>query len=150
MKRKKPIRKKAVRKGERANPPAPDSPTDSAMWGSTANDFSSGAWPMTLFWYSQSFYNVIQSLGYDKAKEIAEAAGNFSLEYPLWMTDEKKGGFKQFDLPHIGEKSGPYLIAVQGAFLVWTQKQLTDNPMPDSPILKACEDGLRAWRLLKE
>lgn len=140
VKRKQTLRKKAGRKEAGTK-----FPQESISVG-----FDSGTWQGILFWYSMSFYDIIQSLGFDKAKEIAEAAGNYSLEYPLWVVDKKVNEFKQFTLPYIGEKSGPYLIAIQGAFIVWTQEQVTNNSLPDSPILKACEDGLRAWKLLRE
>lgn len=145
MKKKTLKKPPAPKKSPKKAPPSPYSnmktPADAG--------FDSAGWQAVLFWYSQAFYGVINTLGFDKAKEIVDAGSAVTLEYPLWMP-EKDGKFKEFELPYIGRKSGPYIIAAQSAFLVWTQKQLANNELPDSPIFKACLDGLESWRLLKK
>ena len=99
-----------------------------------------------ITWYSQSCYDHFDRLGFDAANEIAQVANDQNGKEPLLIRN-KKGEFNQFELPYIGKKSGPYLVALMSAFLVWTQRQLVDNPLPDSPMLAAAHDGLKLWWL---
>jgi len=110
------------------------------------DDFSSPAWYGCLFWYSVSCYNFISSNDFDVVKSVVMAADEFSQHEPLHMP-RKDGSYAKTVLPILGEKSGPYCLALTGSFLVWTQRQLADNELPDSSLLKVCDDGLKFWRL---
>ncbi len=120
-------------------------PSTTGVIGSDES-FDSPAWQATLFWYSVSAYNFISSNDFDVVKGVVDAANEFSGREPLHMP-RKDGSFTKTVLPILGEKSGPYVIALLGSYLVWTQKQLANNELPDSPVLKACMAGLNFWRL---
>jgi len=115
---------------------------------SQSNLDTSPALLMALTLYSVAIYKRFSEVGDAAARQAAQAAGDWSLEYPLWMHDGKRE-FPKRELPHFGERSSIFAIAVQGAYLVWTQKQL-GNPLPDSCILKACEEGWNFWKLIPE
>ena len=98
-----------------------------------------------ISFYAASCYPTFERLGFDAAKEAADAAGEANSQYPCWQRD-KKGQFPEFDLPHFGKRSSVFCIAVLCAFLVWTQKA-AGNPLPDSPLLAAAEDGWKLWKM---
>lgn len=108
--------------------------------------FSSPVWQGCLLWYSASAYNFISSNDFEVVKSVVLAADEFSQHEPLHMRG-KDGSFPKIILPILGEKSGPYCIALIGSFLVWTQKQLADNELPDSPVLRICNEALNFWKL---
>jgi hypothetical protein len=101
-----------------------------------------------LMWYACSIYPVFERIGAEQTLLTAQAAADWSLEYPLWMKDEH-GRFPTRDLPHFGVRSSVFAIAVQASYLVWTLKQL-DSPLPvDSDFLKACAEGYQMYVLFK-
>jgi len=95
-------------------------------------------------WYAVDCYNHFDRLGFAATKEIGESASEFNQENPLLLRN-KKGEFDQFELAHLGKRSGPYCVAAMSAVLVWTQRHLADNPLPDSALLAAANDGLIIW-----
>jgi len=97
-----------------------------------------------VLFYSVSVYDRLDRMTFDEAKAAADAAGEASAHAPLWMRNAK-GQFGQYDIPGFGSRSGPYCIALLAAFLVWTQRQLQDFPLPTSPLLSAAQDGLTLW-----
>ncbi len=139
------IAKRKKRIGPNVKKAAKILPSTTGVIGSDEG-FDSPAWQGTLFWYSVSAYNFISSNDFDVVKGVVDAAGEFNQREPLHLP-RKNGSFAKTVLPILGEKSGPYCIALMGSFLVWTQRYLADNPLPDSPVLKACYDGLLFWRL---
>lgn len=102
-----------------------------------------------IFWYSQDCYSKFEQMGYDAAKEAADAASQFNQEHPLLMRD-KHGKFPETDIPHFGVRSGPYAVALLSAFLVWAQHLSNEDDesnihLPDSMFLKAAESGYQLW-----
>src|SRR5579859_1967358 len=125
--------------------PAPEAePRGMGLWG--MKDFDP-ALQMAVFWYVQDVYGHLGRLTETEMRQVADAAGEAICGYPCWMRDEH-GQFPEFDLPHIGKKSSVYVIAVAVAILVWVQCHLTNNPLPDSPLLAVGLDGLKLWRQL--
>lgn len=100
--------------------------------------------PMVL-WYTMSCLDKFEALGFELAKESADAALEFSLENPLLMRD-KGGEFPSVNIPHFGEKSGPYCAVLMAVFLVWSQKKI-GNPIPSdsSKLLSYAEEAYNTW-----
>jgi hypothetical protein len=121
--------KPAKTKKAQVNKPIPA--TDPAMFGA-------------IMAYSTSAYQVFNRLTWEQCQEAVNACSQFSLEYPLHLRD-KSGEFPKRDIPHFGERSSINCMAIMSAWLVWTQKVLWDNPLPESPLLGATKDGLALW-----
>jgi len=94
---------------------------------------------------SVSCYEIFERVGFAAAKLAADAAGEASLRCPLWQRDAK-GKFPEFVIPGFGRRSSIYVIAIQAAFLVWTQVK-AGNPLPESVFLKAALEGHKLWKL---
>ncbi len=139
------ITKRKKRIGPKVKKAAKVLPSTSGVIGND-DGFDSPAWQGTLFWYSVSAYNFISGNDFDVVKGVVDAANEFNQHEPLHMP-RKDGSFAKTVLPILGERSGPYLIALMGSFLVWTQMHLANNELPDSPLLKACEAGYNFWKL---
>ncbi len=99
---------------------------------------------MPLIWYSQSCYPIFETIDEAAARASADFCSAWAMEYPLWMRDEH-GKFPTRDIPGFGVKSSVFAIAVVSSYLVWTQKK-AGCPLPDSPLLQACETGYKTWR----
>ena len=113
--------------------PRPEPGIDPAMIGS-------------IIFNSVACYGVFDRLGFEKAKEAADACAEHSLRYPLWMRNEK-GVFPTFDIPHFGPRSSVFCIAIQTAFLVWVYK---GKDLPSGPLMSAALDGYRLYKLEKK
>lgn len=94
-----------------------------------------------VLFYATDCYLKFNRLTYEQCAEAVNVAGEASMGYPLFNRD-KDGKFPQFDVPHFGKKSSVFCAAIMGAWLVWQQCVLRDNPLPDNSILQAAKDGL--------
>ena len=92
----------------------------------------------SITFYSASIYPVFDQIGPDAAREAAQAAGSFMAECAPYK--DKKGNLPKRDIPHFGERSIIYAIALSTAYLAWTFK---GRNLPDSPLLDAAMDGYR-------
>lgn len=102
-----------------------------------------------LMFYSVSCYETFDKVGFERANEAADFCSTWAMEYPLYLRSEAKKGapseFPKRDIPHFGERSSVFAIAVMSAFLVWSQKQsFPDAGFPESSMLSAALDG---WNL---
>ena len=102
---------------------------------------------MAVMYYSMACYPVFARIGTEAAKEAADFCSERAMEWPLFERN-KKGEFPQYDVPHFGKKSSVYCAAIMSAFLVWTQKA-AGNPLPDTDLLKAGEEGYMLWTAFK-
>lgn len=93
------------------------------------------AYGMTLF-YSLDFYPRLAQMTPNEISDLLTAAQNTVSEHPLGEVD-KQGKPVQVQLGCLGLKTVGYAVAVISAYLVWTQKHLANNPLPDSPLLDA-------------
>jgi hypothetical protein len=98
-----------------------------------------------LCFYSAAIYPIFNRLTRAECQTAVDAALDANMREPC-LARNKAGQFSEFDIPHFGRKSGPYCVALMSAWLVWNQKVLADNPLPDSPLLAAAADGLHLWR----
>lgn len=103
-------------------------------------------YPM-LFFYAMSIYPKFEEMGYEAAKLSADSAGDFSLIEPLLMRD-KYFEFASKEIPPFGVCSAPFCVALMGSLIIWaSHKGLGDEIyVPDSPILKPCEDAWQLWK----
>ena len=99
----------------------------------------------SLLWYSVGIYPVIERLGFEGFKPIAESADGALLLHPLMR--DKKGNFPEVELPEFGKKSIVFCTAVVSAFLVYSQRSVGIDELPNSPLLKAANDGYNLWKL---
>ena len=95
-----------------------------------------------VMWYSVNIYRRLGELTKAQITEAMDAAGEACNQKPLWMT-----GDQTFTIPHFGAKSGPWIIALMSAYVVWTQKKAGEEYLPDSPLLEAAALGWQLYQL---
>lgn len=96
--------------------------------------------------YSVAIYDQLNRLTIGQSKEVVDAALEIGLFNPLLMRN-KHGKFDEFELPHLGKKSSVYVVAVQAAYLIWNQRHMKNAYVPNSPLLRAADDGFRFWKM---
>jgi hypothetical protein len=99
----------------------------------------------TVMFYSVDVYEHIRDMSWLQIQLIAQAASAILGEHALCR--DKSGEFPKFDLPTYAEKKSlPYCLAVTSASVVWGQKHLADNELPNSTLLDAAYMGYQLWK----
>lgn len=93
-----------------------------------------------ITFYSMSIYPKFDNMGFEKAEEAAYFCGAWVAEQPLYRETKgkNKGEFPRRTIPHFGENSIIYAVALMSAFVVWKQK---NKDLPKSPLLSAASVG---------
>lgn len=132
---------------KKRKPNAPKATAIHAAQQSGNPNASWGAIDYAVLYYSVACYRTFDQLGDTESLRAARFAGDWSMEYPLWLRDEKTSEFPTRDIPGFGVRSSIFAIAIQSAYLVWVQKKAgNDISFPDSHFVR---DALAGWDLAK-
>src|ERR1017187_2199897 len=94
--------------------------------------------------YSVAFYRLFEQLGFEKAKEIGDAAGAISGEKEL-LHQSNTGN--TYPLPHCSKPQTPgQVLAAVACFVAWTQIK-AGNPLPNSKMLAAAQQGWLLYQM---
>lgn len=97
-----------------------------------------------IAWYSPAFYRLYERLGFASAKQVADAAGALSGEHAL--IHECNQGIT-YTLPHCdGPQTPGQVLAAVACFVAWTQIK-AGNPLPESRMLRAAEEGWLIYQM---
>lgn len=100
--------------------------------------------PMTLF-YAMTAFDLFVGRSAEAMRQTVEAAGQISLENPLFQRN-KKGEFDQFELPHIGQRSGPFIAVFMAAYLVYVQRMNgLEPPVGSSKLIDLVNSAFDLW-----
>lgn len=100
--------------------------------------------PMVMF-YAMAAFGLFASRSAEAMRKTAEAAGQISLEHPLFQRN-KKGEFDQFELPHIGQRSGPFIAVFMASYLVYAQHiNGLQPPAGSSKLIDLADSAYTLW-----
>lgn len=98
---------------------------------------------MALFYFCLDVYETFKTLTEAQQKEAADAAQQWSLEYPLHMI-ERNGKFPKRNIPHFGKISSLHALALIAAYIRLKSVGEVDRTMST---LAAADDALRMFRM---
>ena len=98
---------------------------------------------MLIFVNSLAQYDLINRVGFDRAKAIALACSEISMQHPLHYCHSQ-----MFEVETLGKKSGAWVLSFMAALLCWTQMQIGGYDfMPDGKLFPSAVAALSVWRL---
>jgi hypothetical protein len=98
-----------------------------------------------ITFYSMDVFEHIKDMTWLQIQDIAKVASQILGEHAICR--DKSGEFPKFDLPTYPEKKSiVYCLAVTSASVVWSQKHLSDNELPNSTLLDAAYMGYQLWK----
>ena len=101
---------------------------------------------MLIFIHSLTHYDLINSVGFDRAKAIALACSEISEQHPLQYCHSQ-----MFEVETLGKKSGAWVLSFLVALLCWAQMQIGGHDfMPDGKFFPPAIAALSAWRVAQK
>ena len=98
---------------------------------------------MLIFVNSLTQYDLINGMGFDRAKAIALACSEISEQNPLQYCHSQ-----MFEVETLGKNSGAWVLSFMAALLCWAQIQIGGYDfMPDGKFFPPAIAALSVWRL---
>ena len=98
---------------------------------------------MLIFVNSLAHYDLINRVGFERAKAIALACSEISEQNPLQFCHSQL-----FEVETLGKKSGAWVLSFMAALLCWTQMEIGKHDfMPDGKFFAPAIAALQVWRL---